>query len=263
MLLRLLAHDPKERYGDAHTVIEELCEAIDQPLPPETQAIRESYLKASRFVGRETEVQTLKSALERARTNSGSAWLIGGESGVGKSRFLEEIRISALVGGFSVLQGQATTEAGTPYELWREPLRKLTLRTTLSEIEASVLKVLIPDIEDLLGDAIAAPPEADEQSSQARLMSIIVSMFRQQKQPMLLLFEDLHWVKDGIGLLAHVTNSSRICRSWWWQPSAMMRRGICRVRCRRWNCCRSNASISTASRSLPRTFWDRMGSRNM
>jgi tetratricopeptide (TPR) repeat protein len=56
-----------------------------------------------------------------------------------------------------------------------------------------------------LGKTIQDPPEADEQASLARLMSIIVTMFRQQTQPMLLLFEDLHWVKDGISLLSHLT----------------------------------------------------------
>lgn len=136
VFLRLLADQPKDRYLDASDVIDDLSKAIGQPQTQETQAIRESYLKASRFVGREEELKTLKSALDSARSSLGTAWLIAGESGVGKSRFLEEIRVSAIVGGFSVLQGQATTEAGTPYELWREPLRQLSLRTDLSVIEA-------------------------------------------------------------------------------------------------------------------------------
>lgn len=64
---------------------------------------------------------------------------------------------------------------------------------------------MIPDLEDLLGKTIPDPPEADERASLAQLMSIIVTMFGPQKQPILLLFEDLHWVKDGIGLLSHLT----------------------------------------------------------
>ncbi len=204
VLLRLLEKKPQDRYEDANQVIIDLAKAADQPLPPETHEIRESYLKASHFVGREQEMTTLKGALEKAQTGAGSGWLIGGESGVGKSRLLEEVRISAMVDGFWVLQGQATTEAGTPYELWREPLRKLCLRAELSEEEAGILKGLIPDIEELLGQTVPEPPEVDEQSAQARLMAIIDSMFRQPKQPMLLLFEDIQWAKDGIGLLSYL-----------------------------------------------------------
>jgi eukaryotic-like serine/threonine-protein kinase len=64
-----------------------------------------------------------------------------------------------------VLRGQMISEGSKPYELWRQVLRWLVLVTELSDLEASVLKTLIPDIQDLLGRAVAEAPEIDAQAS--------------------------------------------------------------------------------------------------
>ncbi len=46
--------------------------------------MRESFLKAARFVGREREHNTLLAALNDAFDGCGSMWLVAGESGIGK-----------------------------------------------------------------------------------------------------------------------------------------------------------------------------------
>ncbi|NDJ54439.1 MAG: serine/threonine-protein kinase PknK, partial [Chloroflexi bacterium] len=102
----LLAKNPGERLGSADAVIEALCEATNRPVPVETQAIRESFLQSAAFVGRDEEMAKLRSALQEAVNGSGSSWLIGGESGVGKTRLLNELRIGALVEGVIVVRGQ-------------------------------------------------------------------------------------------------------------------------------------------------------------
>lgn len=89
----------------------------------------------------------------------GSGWLVGGESGVGKSRLLEELRTQALVKGALVLRGQAVEGGGLPYQLWREPLRRLLLHSSLSDLEAGIFKELVPDIAFLLGRWVADAPK--------------------------------------------------------------------------------------------------------
>ena len=147
---RLLQKLPAERFTSAQEIIPALNAVIGQPNPKEDAAVRESFLQAANFVGRTDELSKLTNALEKAQDNQGSAWLIGSESGVGKTRLLEELRIRALVQGAQVLRGQAIEGQGQPYQLWRAPLRRLALSVQLSDLEAGALKSIIPDIETIL-----------------------------------------------------------------------------------------------------------------
>ena len=87
----------------------------------------------------------------------GQMVLLAGVSGMGKSRLIDEIRSRALVDEFEVLTGQATAEASVPYAMWQSVLRpRLITNSELSEFEASVLKGIIPDLEELLQRKIPA-----------------------------------------------------------------------------------------------------------
>jgi serine/threonine protein kinase len=85
---RLLHKDPTERYPSALAASAAFHQALGRPQPPEDRAIRESFLQAARFVGREGELGQLMEALEQALAGRGSAWLVGGESGVGNYGFM-------------------------------------------------------------------------------------------------------------------------------------------------------------------------------
>jgi serine/threonine protein kinase len=124
VLSHLLAKTPQERYRDAAAGIRALSIMIDRELPVETAATRESFLQAAKFVGREQELGRLSQALDAALQRRGSAWLVGGESGVGKSRLLDEVRTRALVQGALVVRGQAVSDGGLPYKVWRQPVRR-------------------------------------------------------------------------------------------------------------------------------------------
>ncbi len=102
VLQRLLAKEPQDRYADAQAVIAALGAVTGQLLPVETVATRESFLQAAPLIGREAQLAQLTAALTQAVAEQGSAWLIGGESGVGKSRLLSELRTQALVQGVTV-----------------------------------------------------------------------------------------------------------------------------------------------------------------
>jgi len=177
---RLLQKTPADRYAAATDVINALCDATGAAHPPETSAVRESFLQAAHFVGREFEYSILQEALNNAAAGHGTTWIIGGESGVGKSRLVEELRTQALIEGALVLRGQAIAEGGLPYQIWRDAIRRLVLHTQLSDFAASVLKPLVPDIERLLGRDVGNSPEIDAQSLQFRLLAVIESLFEQQ-----------------------------------------------------------------------------------
>lgn len=195
---RLLAKAPAQRYASAQDVIQDLSAFLGQALPSETIAVRESFLQAATFIGRETELEQLVNAMREAIDGNGGAWLIGGESGIGKSRLMEELRIRALVKGALVLEGQAVEGGGLPYQLWRDPLRLLILSTDISDLEASILKDIIPDISSLLERDISDPPKLSGNAHQQRLVATIAELFKRQTRPIVLLLEDLQWTKESL-----------------------------------------------------------------
>lgn len=208
---RLLSKEPQRRYQRAVEVLEALEKAVGRPFPLETETTRESFLQAAQFVGREGELTQLKIALVDALNSKGSGWLIGGESGVGKSRLVEELRILALVRGVLVVRGQAARTGGGTYGLWRRILRRLVLEVGVDGLDESVLKELVVDIGQLLEREVIDAPVLDPKAAQTRLMGTVVNLVQRQmeRQPVMLLLEDLQWAGEEslelLGVLGRLT----------------------------------------------------------
>jgi tetratricopeptide (TPR) repeat protein len=157
-------------------------------------------------VGRERELDRFERVLSKALRGNGSAWLIGGESGVGKSRLLDEVRTLALVRGAVAVRGQGVSGGGSPYQEWRSVLRWLVLLAEPSDFEAGVLRPLVEDIEALLGRTVPANVELDPEMAQARLFAVVEDLFRRVPQPTVLILEDLHWAHgESLRLLARIS----------------------------------------------------------
>jgi tetratricopeptide (TPR) repeat protein len=198
VLGRLLAKRPESRYADAQGVMMALGVAIGRLLPVETAATRESFLQAAPFTGRAVEVARLQEAFKQALGGRGGAWLVGGESGVGKSRLLNEVRTMALVQGALVVRGQAS-EGGGPYHLWPAVLRPLLLLAEVDELEAGVLKALIPDVRELVGRPVADAPPLEPNLARTRLLVTVATVFQRgaRERAVLLLLDDLQWADEG------------------------------------------------------------------
>jgi serine/threonine protein kinase len=197
VLRRALCQKPAARFACAWEFSQELARAAGLPLPAETAEIRESFLQAATFVARDAELAILRQALDRATVGSGACWIVGGESGVGKSRLLDELRTLALVRGVRVVRGQAVSAGGAAYQIWQGALRPLCLDAVLDDLQAGVLRSVVPDLATLLGRPIPEPPALDPQSAQARLLLIIENLLLSQRQPLVLLLEDLHWAEPA------------------------------------------------------------------
>ena len=53
----------------------------------------------------------------------------------------------------------AVREATQPYQLWREPLRRLMLAMPPDDLTAGILLAILPDLPDLLKRSISNVPE--------------------------------------------------------------------------------------------------------
>ena len=166
----------------------------------------------TRFVGRELELQQLAQALEHAGAGHGQAVAIVGEAGVGKSRLVWEFTRSHRTHGWLVLEsGSVSYGRATPYlpviELLKAYLRieerddqreirervagkLVTLDRTLEPLLTPLLALLDVPADDAAWDALDPP-----QRRQRILEAVKRFLLRgSQVQPLLLLFEDLHWI---------------------------------------------------------------------
>ena len=203
-LENLLQTDKSRRSNDALDVLKQLTEITDVKIPIETKTIQESYLQTARFVGRDEELSALLEGLRSTLSGHGNSWMIVGEDGVGKSRLVSELRILALVNGFNVLQGHGSQGSLTPYQILREPVKRLLLSTPVDATEANILKTLLPDLETILGRTVPEVVQDEVSKYGSQLSSVILNLFQQQKAPTLLILDDLHWAPESIDILSNL-----------------------------------------------------------
>jgi class 3 adenylate cyclase/tetratricopeptide (TPR) repeat protein len=166
----------------------------------------------TKFVGRDTELETLRRALDQAGAGHGQVVAVVGEPGVGKSRLLWEFSHSHRTQGWLVLaSGSVSYGKATSYLPVIDLLKSYCAiedRDDPRRIRQKVLgKVL--DLDDALRPSVAAllalldsPVEDPEwqahdpiQRRQLTLDAVKRLLLREsQEQPLLLVFEDLHWI---------------------------------------------------------------------
>ena len=75
-----------------------------------------------KLVGREKELDNLRTSLENAMSGAGSTILISGEPGIGKSRLVEEFKREAEERGVKLLAGAAARDTLHPFLLFSKAL---------------------------------------------------------------------------------------------------------------------------------------------
>jgi tetratricopeptide (TPR) repeat protein len=166
----------------------------------------------TRFVGRDTEVAALVQALARAGAGHGQVVAVVGEAGVGKSRLVYELLHAHQTQGWRVLESTSVSYGkATPYCPVLDLLRRYAhvdeqddARTILAKVTGQLLtldEALQDAIAPLLALLEALPDDSPfltldpPQRRQRTLAALTRLLLREsQVQPVLVVFEDLHWI---------------------------------------------------------------------
>jgi class 3 adenylate cyclase/tetratricopeptide (TPR) repeat protein len=176
----------------------------------------------TRFVGRDAEVGQLHAAVERVRGSRGQVVALVGEPGAGKSRLVWELTRSHRTEGWLVLESSSVSYGkATPFlaviDLLRsyfgveshDGARQVREKVTgrLLTLDES-LRPAIADFEALLmdGGASLAAGEGPRRQTLEAVKRLLLG--ESERQPLLLVLEDLHWLDpDSQALLDSLVES--------------------------------------------------------
>ena len=166
----------------------------------------------TRFVGRDAETEQLRKALEQARSDHGQVVGVVGEPGLGKSRLFFEFTHSHRTQGWLILEsGSVSYGKATPYlpvidllkayfkiqdrDDHREIREKvtgklLTLDKSLEPTLPAFLALLDVPVDDPAWQAL--DPSQRRQQTLSAVKRLLLR--ESQVQPLILQFEDLHWI---------------------------------------------------------------------
>ena len=166
----------------------------------------------TRFVGRQTELDALSHAQERAGAGHGQVVALVGEAGVGKSRLVYEFVHSHRTRAWLVLESASVSYGkATPYFPVIDLLKRYahveehddtrTIRAKVTGQALTLDETLQDAIPALLALLDALPEESpflrlDPPQRRQRTLAALkrVLLRESQVQPLLLVFEDLHWI---------------------------------------------------------------------
>ena len=199
--------------------------------PLRTRLQRAAGRGLTAFVGRESEMKSLRRAAELARQGHGQIVAVKGDPGVGKSRLFFEFKATSQSGWmvletFSVSYGKAS--AYLPLIDLLQSYFKIVsddeTRTRREKITGRVLALdrtledTLPYLFALMGLSDSDDPVAqmDVQVKKRRTLEAVSRILLRESlnQPLTLIFEDLHWIDEEtqelLNVLADSLGSSRI-----------------------------------------------------
>ena len=167
------------------------------------------------FVGRDDERAVVERALARACGGQGEVVALVGEAGVGKSRLVYEVTRALEGGGWSILQtGAASYGKSVPYQPIVNLLRAYArieagddARTMIERLGSRVqlldrtLDTILPPLLALLDLPVtdsgwaSMDPRRRRRATLDAVRQLLLS--ESQSQPLLLVFEDLHWIDSA------------------------------------------------------------------
>lgn len=169
------------------------------------------------LVGRASPLGAARDVLARAARGEGRAILVSGEAGIGKSTFVRAAIDAARHDGFAVLSGGCfEADRSLPFGALRDLVHNLLAGSSpaaarhLLQPALGELLAIFPELGGRFEDVVPAT-SLDPEQDRRRLFHALAEVVRgvARTQPLLVVFEDVHWADDAtLDLVVHLTRAA-------------------------------------------------------
>lgn len=218
VVMKLLEKEPENRYQSAHGLeadLRKICAGAADFIPGgEDRHIRLTF--KTKMVGREKELSILKNYFSGARKNRGALLVLNGESGLGKTRLMEEFRRHVIsekgvtiaakcFQGYAKMPYGAIHEAMGDYYSFFISLPADTRKKISSVVSEHIgeLGEIIIKINPLMKEIVGSCPPLVELKSnrESRRFHMVAATFlaslARASSPMALFLDDIQWLDNG------------------------------------------------------------------
>lgn len=213
IILKLMEKEPEKRFQSANEVIDALQSGA------RCKIFKQDQLFPPKFIGRIKELETLTKSLTEPRL-----FLISGESGIGKTRLMQEFRFNVQMNEGLFLTGKCLPGGSTSYNPFAEILRQLVWNVEpkgkkLIAKYGNELVKLVPKLKEKnYVKETFQPPALKSDQERLRMFNAVnefivnssILMYPGQKRlkPIVLLIEDLQWADpQSLELLGYLTRA--------------------------------------------------------
>ncbi|MFA5906535.1 MAG: serine/threonine-protein kinase PknK, partial [Desulfobacula sp.] len=238
IILKLMAKNPEERYQSAFGLKMDLQNCLDQLTAKGKiedfnigqKDMSDRFQIPRKLFGREKEIKNLLSAFERVKHGAMEMMLITGDSGIGKSALVNEIRKTIIQQNSYFISGKFDPLESNSFHApliqafrdlvrqWltqsddRIAIRRETLLKALGP-NGQLMIELIPDLELIIG---RQPPIPDLAAAESRnrfniVFQNFVQAFASKKHPLVVFMDDLQWADaSSLKMLAYIMCNFRM-----------------------------------------------------
>jgi eukaryotic-like serine/threonine-protein kinase len=201
VVMRLLEKEPERRYRFADDLLADLVGSKSRIARRAILNDSPHLLQHPRFLGRPDEMAIARKLLGEVQAGKGRLLRVSGQAGIGKTRFLSEIRAEASLRGMEVIHSSCFVGHNAPFqpiiECIRSAEKKLGgLSTWVREEDRNELARIFPELGEVAVQVHRSnliPLDQDE---------VFLSIFQllkdlTRRSSLLFLIDDMHWVDQG------------------------------------------------------------------
>ncbi|MDD9945267.1 MAG: protein kinase [Myxococcales bacterium] len=210
LVLGMLSIKPEARPAQVAEVTQRLAALLGREAPVDVAKLR-AHLATPRLVGRDQAEALLRAQLSRASSGRGSAAVISGEAGMGRTRMLEAFGTQAKLAGYLVLSTEAREQEEADFAVTRRLLEMLALADSpRAQAAASGLEPGLVGLWPPAWPESGAPPEPTY--DRVECQDALLRFFRRLSElvPLAIIVDDAHLADPSSQqLLAQLASACR------------------------------------------------------